>query len=748
MLSLWKTPSISGSSRRQTNKQGEIMRPTTLKNTIKFAIKNNLPGLIKGAPGVGKSDIVAQACREANAELIVSHPVVSDPTDYKGLPFPDKEGREAHFLPFGELNKLINADKLTVFFLDDLGQAPMSVQAACFPANTKVSVPNGTANIEDLVVGDTIIDGYGNQQKVTWTFVNKTDRLVKINAVGILPIVSTEDHPILVSSGRKRSYKKGSDGKYNMSSVKYGEAKWINASMVKPNDYIALPIPKPYITNHELTISTNGTVKRTVPLTEELSELCGYYVGDGWYTQHKNVQSVAFALDNKYPEIQERLIYLIEKVFGAKAFVQTYTSHKRIQFHDKEIGEFFNTHMGNRSNNKHVPEWIVFNEDINIVTSFIKGYYYTDGADLRSSGVRRGVQFSTVSKTLALQVQQMMLRYNTVAPIKYHCKKGQVMKSPRDGKEYSVQDAYVIQCSSKTLLDALGVEYDKKRDVEWSYEHDGMMWTRVKSVSYTDAQCDTYNIEVSGSNTYSVNNVCVHNCMQLILARRINGFKISDKVIFMAATNRREDKAGVTGILEPVKSRFAWIVELVPSLDDWIDWAVENDMPHQLISFIKWRPQLLLDFNPTSDIINSPCPRTIAHVGRILNGNPPEDVRSELIEGAVGAGFAAEFEAFVNIYTKLPSLDDMIKNPTNIAIPEQPDMLYALCGLVAYGINEHNLSNLLKLIKRIPEEYQTMIMSVALAKAKKDKKDFIRHNSDFALWAKNMMNVLLTNNGR
>lgn len=724
------------------------MRPTILKNTIKFAIKNNLPGLIKGAPGVGKSDIVAQACREANAELIVSHPVVSDPTDYKGLPFPDKEGKEAHFLPFGELNKLINADKLTVFFLDDLGQAPMSVQAACFPASTKVSVPNGTANIEDLKVGDTIIDGYGVKQTVTCTFVNNTDKLVNINAVGILPIVSTEDHPILVSSGRKRSYKKGSDGKYNVSSVKYGEAKWVNASMVKANDYIALPIPKPYISNPELPISTNGIVKRTMPLTEELAELCGYYVGDGWYTQHKSIQSIVFALDNKYPEIQERLIYLIEKVFGAKAFVQAYKSYKRIQFHDKEIGEFFHANFGNRANNKHVPEWIVFNEDINIVTSFIKGYYYTDGADLRSSGVRRGIQFSTVSKTLAIQVQQMILRYNTVAPIKYHCRNGQVMKCPRSGKEYKVQDAYVIQCSSKSLLDAMGIDYDNKRDINWSYEHDGMMWTRVKSLSYVDTKCDTYNIEVTGSNTYSVNNVCVHNCMQLILARRINGFKISDKIIFMAATNRREDKAGVTGILEPVKSRFAWIVELVPSLDDWIDWAVENDMPHQLISFVKWRPQLLLDFNPTSDIINSPCPRTIAHAGRILNGNPPEDVRSELIEGAAGAGFAAEFEAFVNIYTKLPSLDELIMNPTNIAVPEQPDMLYALCGLVAYGINEHNLSNLLKLIKRIPEEYQTMIMSVALAKAKKDKKDFIRHNSDFALWAKNMMNVLLTNNGR
>lgn len=699
------------------------MRPKELEKAIAFAISNRFPVLVQGAPGVGKSAIVEQCCARAGAELIISHPVVSDPTDYKGLPFPGKEGKEAHFLPFGELNKLINADKLTVFFLDDLGQAPMSVQAACFPANTKVSVPNGTANIEDLVVGDTIIDGYGNQQKVTWTFVNKTDRLVKIDAVGILPIVSTEDHPILVSSGRKRSYKKGSDGKYNMSSVKYGEAKWVNASMVKANDYIALPIPKPYITNHELTISTNGTVKRTVPLTEELSELCGYYVGDGWYTQHKNVQSVAFAIDNKYPEIQERLIYLIEKVFGAKAFVQTYTSHKRIQFHDKEIGEFFNTHMGNRSNNKHVPEWIVFNEDINIVTSFIKGYYYTDGADLRSSGVRRGVQFSTVSKTLALQVQQMMLRYNTVAPIKYHCKKGQVMKSPRDGKEYSVQDAYVIQCSSKTLLDALGVEYDKKRDVEWSYEHDGMMWTRVKSVSYTDAQCDTYNIEVSGSNTYSVNNVCVHNCMQLILARRINGFKISDKVIFIAATNRREDKAAVQGILEPVKSRFI-ILELQPNIDDWMDWAFgPGGMPPTLIAFIEWRRQedknMLFNFKPTSDIVNTPSPRTVATVGNIVNAGCPKEIMHDMIKGAAGEAFAIEYMGFVNIFESLPSIKDIESDPYHVDIPKESSLQYAVITALVSGTTKNNIKQIYQYIERMPKEMLVLYMRI-IAQSKEE----------------------------
>ena len=61
--------------------------------------------------------------------------------------------------------------------------------------------------------------------------------------------------------------------------------------------------------------------------------------------------------------------------------------------------------------------------------------------------------------------------------------------------------------------------------------------------------------------------------MQLILGRRINGHAISDAVTFMVATNRREDKAGVRSILEPVKSRFVSIVEMVPDMAWWIRWA-------------------------------------------------------------------------------------------------------------------------------------------------------------------------------
>jgi hypothetical protein len=62
------------------------MKASQLNKLLAVTIPARLPVLIKGAPGVGKSDIVAQACIAAGAELIISHPVVSDPTDYKGCP--------------------------------------------------------------------------------------------------------------------------------------------------------------------------------------------------------------------------------------------------------------------------------------------------------------------------------------------------------------------------------------------------------------------------------------------------------------------------------------------------------------------------------------------------------------------------------------------------------------------------------------------------------------------------------------
>ena len=89
-----------------------------------------LPVLITGRPGIGKSDIVEQVARATNHDLLISHPVVEDPTDSKGLPFPSPDGRTASHLPFGDLEWAVNSTSPLIWFLDDLGQASPAVQAA------------------------------------------------------------------------------------------------------------------------------------------------------------------------------------------------------------------------------------------------------------------------------------------------------------------------------------------------------------------------------------------------------------------------------------------------------------------------------------------------------------------------------------------------------------------------------------------------------------------------------------------
>ncbi|MCC5611005.1 ATP-binding protein [Nostoc sp. CHAB 5834] len=97
---------------------------------LTLCAKNNLPVIMSGAPGVGKSDIVALVAKNIEADCIISHPVTGEPTDVKGLPFPDETKTFARFLPYGDLERAIKAKKKTIWFLDDFGHALPAVQAS------------------------------------------------------------------------------------------------------------------------------------------------------------------------------------------------------------------------------------------------------------------------------------------------------------------------------------------------------------------------------------------------------------------------------------------------------------------------------------------------------------------------------------------------------------------------------------------------------------------------------------------
>lgn len=189
--------------------------------------------------------------------------------------------------------------------------------------------------------------------------------------------------------------------------------------------------------------------------------------------------------------------------------------------------------------------------------------------------------------------------------------------------------------------------------------------------------------------------------MQLLLAREVNGHKIPDCVTFIAATNRRTDRAGVSGILEPVKSRFVSIVELESTVDDWTTWAIDNDQRPESIAFMRLRPDLLSSFEATADMSNSPCPRTWAHVTNILNMGLPKEVETAMVCGAVGDGAGMEFVGFLRMYQQLPSIDALLIDPQTGEIPSDPATLYAVTTGLATRVNDQTFGRIAEYADRI-----------------------------------------------
>lgn len=211
--------------------------------------------------------------------------------------------------------------------------------------------------------------------------------------------------------------------------------------------------------------------------------------------------------------------------------------------------------------------------------------------------------------------------------------------------------------------------------------------------------------------------------MQLLLGRRINDHKISDFVTFVAASNRREDKAGVQGILEPVKSRFMTIVDLSPDEEDWYDWALKNNMPTELVAFIRWKrstnESMLYDFKPSMEMKNSPCPRTVAHAGRLINGKLPDAVEFEAIKGAAGEVFATNLIGFLKVYRNLPDPDKIIADPENSKLPDsskRPEVMFALLASIAARATGKNFGNIVKLSYRLPDEFSVMLIKDCVMK--------------------------------
>jgi len=201
--------------------------------------------------------------------------------------------------------------------------------------------------------------------------------------------------------------------------------------------------------------------------------------------------------------------------------------------------------------------------------------------------------------------------------------------------------------------------------------------------------------------------------MQLLHGGSLNAKKISPEVRFIACTNRKQDRAGVSGILEPVKSRFHGIFELVPEIDPFVQWLINNGGSPVLVAFMRNRPEHLTGgpdgWSPDTDIVNQPCPRTIAHLNDIITLQLPRALRGTAYSGAVGEGMGNEYVAFESLALSIPDIDVILKNPHGAQPPSTNEIAYAMVGALHTRMNRKNLANIFTYIdKHFVKELQAV----------------------------------------
>ncbi|MCR5563921.1 MAG: MoxR family ATPase [Desulfovibrio sp.] len=105
------------------------MTPVQVTTALKTLVSIRQPVFLWGAPGVGKSQVVAQVAADLGCSLRDIRAVLLDPVDLRGLPRLD--GGRAVWCPPAFLPDE-SAPERGILFLDELNAAPPLVQAACY----------------------------------------------------------------------------------------------------------------------------------------------------------------------------------------------------------------------------------------------------------------------------------------------------------------------------------------------------------------------------------------------------------------------------------------------------------------------------------------------------------------------------------------------------------------------------------------------------------------------------------------
>jgi len=234
---------------------------------------------------------------------------------------------------------------------------------------------------------------------------------------------------------------------------------------------------------------------------------------------------------------------------------------------------------------------------------------------------------------------------------------------------------------------------------------------------------------------------------QLILDRRLGEYKVPEGWVIFAAGNRQGDHGVTYSMPAPLANRFSHF-ELETNLDDWVHWAYQNHIDERIIGFLRFRPELLFDYDPAHNPTAFPSPRSWEFAHRAVQkfDHIPHLLQASL-QACVGAAAGIELTAFINSLEQMPDLDAILAGK-EVPSPDEIDLQYAvaaaLVGRAIRAKDESNSTIILGHILRYAHCFKQREMGVMLVSdLHRAIGDPLFQVPEFNEWAKSIADVML-----
>ena len=404
----------------------------------------------------------------------------------------EEDGEE---VPFSGLGISFGAGKVNcVLAYRGLPVVGMSA-ARCLSKDFMVLSDNGYKRIEDVEVGDKVIDAYGNTSQVDDVINNgKRDKLLNIK-IDNLPFIvhkMTKDHRVFI----KR------DNKWE----------WVESCELKVGDIIGEPVVKHDKNRRSYYYGFNKNNKEGMygNMSRNLGRIIGLFLGDGSTNFYKSgsgndVGYIQWAFNANDDDLINEYVEIISSYFGQNVSLSYENNLLRMKLHNTAIAKHFKNKFYDANGKKicsiplsHIPD--------QMAVGIVQGLLDSDG----NVNNRNGYDFCNTSLDICIMFHRILGRFGIFHSF--------TNRSPRKGG-INQKGVQIIGRKEVYTIRICGLPYNIL-NLLFSFDNTGfpvqindMMEYKIKEILEEDYNDFVYDLSINSSHhSFSGLGCVVHNC--------------------------------------------------------------------------------------------------------------------------------------------------------------------------------------------------------------------------------------------